>query len=252
MGGGKRLNAGRGTRHSRARAARQAATGAGSTTGGMHLSLSSPRARPRTLFRVHLTCSVELRLALPSPPTLQNRPSAHASRRSTAPHPRTTALRGGAQGATRIRSAGVTPPVCVSGGNSSSRSRRRTVLLHGLEELHHHLRARAHEHLALSALLRVVDGLERIRECSHASHDELREAGGGGEGGQYAGMVGRGLLGDASTPARGPRLRADLSRLREWGRAQQAVRVARAADFRDRARRVRRGGSGRVHAARRG
>ena len=41
----------------------------------------------------------------------------------------------------------------------SARRYRRTVLLHDLEELDHHLGHRAHEDLALATLLRVVHGL---------------------------------------------------------------------------------------------
>merc|ERR1719223_2614330 len=44
------------------------------------------------------------------------------------------------------------------------------VLLHALQELDDHLGARTDEDLALSALLGVVDRLQRVRECSHTSH----------------------------------------------------------------------------------
>ena len=176
---------GREGRGTRARAARKAATGAGSTTGGVHLSLGSPPCSAADAAEL-----IEHAL-LSSPSHCRPRNPRNPSARThlVVPRHRTHARRRRRRGAGSNASplGGRHPPVCVSCGDSGSRSRRRTVLLHGLEELHHHLRARAHEHLALSALLRVVDGLERIRECSHASHDELREGGGGGgegEGGQ--------------------------------------------------------------------
>ena len=45
-----------------------------------------------------------------------------------------------------------------------------TVLLHDLQELHNHLRARADEDLALAGLLGVVDGVERIVEDGCLDH----------------------------------------------------------------------------------
>ena len=42
-----------------------------------------------------------------------------------------------------------------------------TLLLHALQELQEHLGARAHQHLALTALLRIGNGLESIRENVH-------------------------------------------------------------------------------------
>lgn len=45
-----------------------------------------------------------------------------------------------------------------------------TVLLHNLQELHDHLGAGPDEHLPLSALLRVGDGLQSVREHTHAHH----------------------------------------------------------------------------------
>ena len=46
----------------------------------------------------------------------------------------------------------------------------RTVPLHDLQELNNHLAARADEHLALAALLGVVDGVERIVEDGCLDH----------------------------------------------------------------------------------
>lgn len=54
-------------------------------------------------------------------------------------------------------------------------SSQRTVSLHDAQELDDDLRARSDEHLALAALLGVVDGVERIVEDTGFDHlDDLR------------------------------------------------------------------------------
>lgn len=52
---------------------------------------------------------------------------------------------------------------------------QRTVSLHDAQELDDDLRARSNEHLALAALLGVVDGIERIVEDTGLDHlNDLR------------------------------------------------------------------------------
>eukprot|EP00619_Florenciella_sp_RCC1007_P012524 CAMPEP_0205920004 /NCGR_PEP_ID=MMETSP1325-20131115/10802_1 /ASSEMBLY_ACC=CAM_ASM_000708 /TAXON_ID=236786 /ORGANISM="Florenciella sp., Strain RCC1007" /LENGTH=150 /DNA_ID=CAMNT_0053287655 /DNA_START=136 /DNA_END=586 /DNA_ORIENTATION=- len=60
----------------------------------------------------------------------------------------------------------LTPSVVVHNGELANV----TVLLHDLQELHDHLRARADEHLALSPLLRIVDRLEAVGEHADLDH----------------------------------------------------------------------------------
>ena len=45
-----------------------------------------------------------------------------------------------------------------------------TVLLHHLQELHHHLGRGADQHLALATTLRARNGAERVRENAHHRH----------------------------------------------------------------------------------
>ena len=47
-----------------------------------------------------------------------------------------------------------------------------TLLLHALQELQEHLGARAHQHLTLTALLSVGNGLEGVSENVH-QHGEM-------------------------------------------------------------------------------
>jgi len=46
----------------------------------------------------------------------------------------------------------------------------RTVFLHNLEELDHHLRYRPDEHLPLAALLGVVDGAQAVIQYANSDH----------------------------------------------------------------------------------
>ena len=46
------------------------------------------------------------------------------------------------------------------------------MLDHNIEELHDHLRGRPDEHLALAALLGVVDRLQGVSQDVHADHGE--------------------------------------------------------------------------------
>ena len=80
----------------------------------------------------------------------------------------------------------------------------RTVLHHLLQELDDHLRRRAHEHLALAALLGVVDGAEAVVEHRDANHGSNR--GSAGEEGEIREQKGRGARG--RTAARAERARA--------------------------------------------
>ena len=68
----------------------------------------------------------------------------------------------------------------------------RTVLHHLLQELDDHLRRRAHEHLALAALLGVVDGAEAVVEHGNAHHDSCVRGSSRHSGAQNLGRDSRG------------------------------------------------------------
>ena len=44
------------------------------------------------------------------------------------------------------------------------------MLLHDLQELHHHLAGGADEHLALATALSIGDGLEAVSQSTHQHH----------------------------------------------------------------------------------